>query len=314
MGRKRNHWKPEWKDPNQSKASMVEINEDLETLKEAVKFDRKARQRNKRLPKPLKDMKPIDGSMRAGMRIDLREAVDMETKGVRKRKRKASEPAAKAAKVDIGDGWNFNQSSSEESEEEEEKEVPRPPKVEVVKKPTATPQDITELLKAAALGQADEMKTLMKSRPGLSVHVVEQKTGLRPLHLAAGKGHLPCVKLIIGRRADPAAMDKVRGWDALKYAAHGGHQNCVELLAETCGIKAIKSKAKSNGKTALQVAIEGLGSTTRKIQLMEFLIEAKSSLKHKDALGRTLIHSATGFGKELLKVLEDAAPKEAEES
>lgn len=73
---------------------------------------------------------------------------------------------------------------------------------------------------------------------------------------AAGRGHVNCVRLLLGAGANKEAKDKQR-FTALMCAAAGGHADCVQLLMD-CG--ASKEVHAERGVTALMCAA-GAGQT-----------------------------------------------------
>ena len=79
--------------------------------------------------------------------------------------------------------------------------------------------------------------------------------GWTPLHWAAYKGHVECVRLLLaapGIDVNKADKNKKYGWTPLIWAVVKGHVECVRLLLAAPGIDV--NKADNNGVTPLKVA------------------------------------------------------------
>jgi len=106
-----------------------------------------------------------------------------------------------------------------------------------------------------ALGSADAMDT--------------DKTGLRPIHLAAMRGHSDCVKLLLS--LDPGSVEAVEqhGRTPLIFAATGGWVATIELLLSKGAPIDAQSK---DGKTALHWA-----TAAHRLAAMSALLAAGAS-------------------------------------
>jgi uncharacterized glyoxalase superfamily protein PhnB len=87
---------------------------------------------------------------------------------------------------------------------------------------------------AARRGDARELARLLDAHP----RTTQITTGRRPrplLHLAAERGDLACIEVLLGRCADPGQRDRPDRATALHWAAWAGHLPAVErLLAAGC--------------------------------------------------------------------------------
>lgn len=85
------------------------------------------------------------------------------------------------------------------------------------------------LLRAAAAGNADSVRTLVAS-PNVDVNGVSE-TGDTPLIEAARLGHDDVVRILLLAKADPNIKSK-DGKTALQLASEGGHEESVALLTQ----------------------------------------------------------------------------------
>jgi uncharacterized protein len=97
-----------------------------------------------------------------------------------------------------------------------------------VKQATRTPET-DALLRAAAVGNADSVKTLLAS-PNVDVNGVDD-TGNTPLIIAARLGHDDVVQALLIAKAD-ASKKNSEGKTALMLASEGGHEESVALLTQ----------------------------------------------------------------------------------
>jgi len=96
------------------------------------------------------------------------------------------------------------------------------------KRVTTTPET-DALLRAARLGNADTVKSLLAS-PNLDVNGVDVD-GNTALIEAARFGHDDVVAALLIAKADVNAKNK-QGKTALMLASEGGHDECVRLLTQ----------------------------------------------------------------------------------
>jgi len=96
------------------------------------------------------------------------------------------------------------------------------------KRATTSPET-DALLRAARLGNADTVKSLLTS-PNVDVNGVDAD-GNTALIEAARSGHDDVVEALLIARADVNAKNK-QGKTALMLASEGGHDECVRLLTQ----------------------------------------------------------------------------------
>jgi ankyrin repeat protein len=72
-------------------------------------------------------------------------------------------------------------------------------------------------------GSSDELKKLLEAQ--------EKSKKCTPLLIAAERGHLKCVHLLLQNGANVEAVDS-DGWSASHRASYGGHSKVVKLLIE----------------------------------------------------------------------------------
>jgi ankyrin repeat protein len=96
------------------------------------------------------------------------------------------------------------------------------------KRATTSPET-DALLRAARLGNADTVKSLLAS-PNVDVNGVDAD-GNTALIEAARFGHDDVVEALLIARADVNAKNK-QGKTALMLASEGGHDDCVRLLTQ----------------------------------------------------------------------------------
>jgi ankyrin repeat protein len=86
-----------------------------------------------------------------------------------------------------------------------------------------------QIIAAAIQGEAQELAHLLDEHPR-KMSITGGQWGTPLLHLAAERGHLDCVEVLLARGADVNLHDKLDQATALHWAASGGHQRVVERL------------------------------------------------------------------------------------
>ena len=134
---------------------------------------------------------------------------------------------------------------------------------------------LLEALRVGAFGTA----TVLAQRPGTEIDV-RSPQGDSPLMLAALKGQLALVRLLVERNAD---VNKP-GWTPLHYAATGGHTEVIEyLLAQHAYIDA----ESPNQSTPLMMAAMYGG-----FDAVRLLLDAGADPTNRNSLGLTAVDFA----------------------
>ncbi|XP_055968092.1 ankycorbin isoform X2 [Sorex fumeus] len=130
------------------------------------------------------------------------------------------------------------------------------------------------LLQAVEHGDAEKVASLLgKKGASATKHDSEGKTAF---HLAAAKGHVECLRVMITHGVDVAAQDSA-GHSALHLAAKNSHHECVKKLLQS---KCPAESTDNSGKTALHyAAVQGC------LQAVQVLCEHKSPINLKDLDG-----------------------------
>lgn len=130
------------------------------------------------------------------------------------------------------------------------------------------------LLQAVENGDVEKVVSLLgKKGASATKHDSEGKTAF---HLAAAKGHVECLRVMITHGVDVTAQDTT-GHSALHVAAKNGHPECVKKLLQS---KCPAESTNSSGKTALHyAAAQGC------LPAVQVLCEHKSPVNLKDSDG-----------------------------
>uniref|UniRef100_A0A8C5KYI7 Retinoic acid induced 14 n=1 Tax=Jaculus jaculus TaxID=51337 RepID=A0A8C5KYI7_JACJA len=124
------------------------------------------------------------------------------------------------------------------------------------------------LLQAVENGDAEKVASLLgKKGASATKHDSEGKTAF---HLAAAKGHVECLRVMITHGVDVAAQDST-GHSALHIAAKSGHPECVKKLLQT-------------GSDVL-LACVSLAAAQGCVRAVQVLCEHKSPTNLKDLEG-----------------------------
>ncbi|XP_066557277.1 uveal autoantigen with coiled-coil domains and ankyrin repeats protein isoform X2 [Amia ocellicauda] len=138
------------------------------------------------------------------------------------------------------------------------------------------------LMKAVERGEVDKVATAL-TKKGIIPTKLDVE-GRSAFHLAATRGHLDCLNLILGHNVDITATDAT-GKNALHLAARNGQSLCVQkLLQHNCPVGNVDLQ----GRTALHDAVmAGCASSVK------LLCDSGSSVNAKDFDGRTPLVLAT---------------------
>uniref|UniRef100_K7D072 Retinoic acid induced 14 n=1 Tax=Pan troglodytes TaxID=9598 RepID=K7D072_PANTR len=130
------------------------------------------------------------------------------------------------------------------------------------------------LLQAVENGDVEKVASLLGKKGATATkHDSEGKTAF---HLAAAKGHVECLRVMVTHGVDVTAQDTT-GHSALHLAAKNSHHECIrKLLQSKCPAESVDS----SGKTALHyAAAQGC------LQAVQILCEHKSPINLKDLDG-----------------------------
>ncbi|XP_078076600.1 protein phosphatase 1 regulatory subunit 12A-like isoform X3 [Mustelus asterias] len=106
------------------------------------------------------------------------------------------------------------------------------------------------------------------------------KTGASALHVAAAKGYLEVMKLLIQAGFDVNSLD-YDGWTPLHAASHWGKEEVCKLLVENlCNMQAINKV----GQTAFDVADENLFELLEELQKKQAIIKIEKEKQAKASL------------------------------
>lgn len=138
------------------------------------------------------------------------------------------------------------------------------------------------LMKAVERGEVDKVAAVL-GKKGIIPTKLDVE-GRSAFHLAATRGHLDCLNLILGHNVDITATDAT-GKNALHLASRNGHSLCVQkLLQHNCPVGNVDLQ----GRTALHDAVMAGCSSSVKL-----LCDSGASVNASDFDGRTPLVLAT---------------------
>ncbi|CAJ1049326.1 uveal autoantigen with coiled-coil domains and ankyrin repeats protein isoform X1 [Xyrichtys novacula] len=138
------------------------------------------------------------------------------------------------------------------------------------------------LMKAVERSEVDKVAAVL-SKKGIIPTKLDVE-GRSAFHLAATRGHLECLNLILGHNVDITATDAT-GKNALHLASRNGHSLCVQkLLQHNCPVGNVDLQ----GRTALHDAV--MAGCTSSVKL---LCDSGVSVNASDFEGRTPLVLAT---------------------
>lgn len=154
------------------------------------------------------------------------------------------------------------------------------------------------LLQAVENGDAEKVASLLgKKGASATKHDSEGKTAF---HLAAAKGHVECLKVMVTHGVDVTAQDS-SGHSALHIAAKNGHPEYIKKLLQ---YKSPADSVDNLGKTALHYA-----AAQGSLQAVQVLCEHKSPINLKDLDGNIplLVAIQNGHGEACHFLLDHGA-------
>ncbi|KAM9765176.1 uveal autoantigen with coiled-coil domains and ankyrin repeats isoform 2-T2 [Menidia menidia] len=138
------------------------------------------------------------------------------------------------------------------------------------------------LMKAVERGEVDKVSAVLNKKGIIPTKLDVE--GRSAFHLAATRGHLDCLNLILGHTVDITASDAT-GKNALHLASRNGHSLCVQkLLQHNCPVGNVDLQ----GRTALHDAVMAGCSSSVKL-----LCDSGASVNTSDFDGRTPLILAT---------------------
>ncbi|XP_077611942.1 ankycorbin isoform X2 [Crocuta crocuta] len=130
------------------------------------------------------------------------------------------------------------------------------------------------LLQAVENGDAEKVASLLGKKGATATK--QDSEGKTAFHLAATKGHVECLRVMVTHGVDVTAQDTA-GHSALHLAAKNSHHECIRKLLQS---KCPAGSVDSSGKTALHyAAAQGC------LQAVQVLCEHKSPVNLKDLDG-----------------------------
>uniref|UniRef100_A0A3B4B0K0 Uncharacterized protein n=1 Tax=Periophthalmus magnuspinnatus TaxID=409849 RepID=A0A3B4B0K0_9GOBI len=109
------------------------------------------------------------------------------------------------------------------------------------------------LMKAVERGEVDKVSAVL-AKKGIIPTKLDME-GRSAFHLAATRGHLDCLNLILGHNVDITATDAT-GKNALHLACRNGHSLCVQKLLQVSVGSSNENNAAVDGRTPLVLATQ----------------------------------------------------------
>ncbi|XP_022344604.2 E3 ubiquitin-protein ligase MIB1-like isoform X2 [Crassostrea virginica] len=153
---------------------------------------------------------------------------------------------------------------------------------------SASKSQLTSIVKAAAKGDVNVVKEMLKTDKE-KVNAVEN--GVTSLQVASHKGHEKMVKFLLERGGDINKPDE-EGNTPLHFAVHGKKNAIIKLLLEH---KADPSLQNNSGQTAIHLAI-----AKEQDETVKALVLASCDVHVKDSNGDTAVHTVIRTRKEKL--------------
>ncbi|XP_045075095.1 serine/threonine-protein phosphatase 6 regulatory ankyrin repeat subunit A-like [Coregonus clupeaformis] len=121
----------------------------------------------------------------------------------------------------------------------------------------------------------------------------EEQPGRTPLDLAAFKGHVECVDVLINQGASILVKDFTLKRTPIHAAATNGHSECLRLLIGNADLQSAVDVQDGNGQTPLMLSV--LSGHT---DCVYSLLNKGASVEAKDKWGRTALHRGAVTGHE----------------
>uniref|UniRef100_A0A7N6C151 Ankyrin repeat domain 52 n=1 Tax=Anabas testudineus TaxID=64144 RepID=A0A7N6C151_ANATE len=149
---------------------------------------------------------------------------------------------------------------------------------------------VSPLHLAAYYGHCEALCLLCETLVSLDVRDIEGRTAL---HLAARRGFVSCVEVLLKHQASYTLKEHKHKWTALHVAAAEGHVDCLLLLVNGDQSANVIDSSDTQGQTALMMA--ALGGHT---DCVHILLEKGAKADAADRKGFTALHRAAVLGSE----------------
>lgn len=149
---------------------------------------------------------------------------------------------------------------------------------------------VSPLHLAAYYGHCEALCLLCETLVSLDVRDIEGRTAL---HLAAQRGFVSCVEVLLEHQASFTLKEYKRKWTALHAAAADGQMDCLLLLVNKEQSADIIDSPDTQGQTALMLAALG-----RHTDCVHILLEKGAKADAADKKGFTALHRAAVLGNE----------------
>jgi uncharacterized protein len=138
-----------------------------------------------------------------------------------------------------------------------------------------------EVFRTARTGASEELHSLLEK--GGDPNALDGE-GMSAMMMAAGRGHLECVQVLVKHGADIHLKDKRKGLSALKFAVGEGRVEVARYLLDQ---GADVNEADNFGRTGLMFAA-GQGS----IPMVELFLSRGADVNRKDVYENTALTNA----------------------
>ncbi|KAF3793490.1 BRCA1-associated RING domain protein 1 [Nymphaea thermarum] len=169
-------------------------------------------------------------------------------------------------------------------------------------RPQELSPELVDIATAAESGDVEGLRAALENWNGSIDDAVED--GDSALHLVCLYGHLPCVQLLLERRANLEVKDE-DGAIPLHDACAGGFTEIVQLLVNSAGnsdaVKRMLNTVDAEGDTPLHHAARG-----EHLDVVRYLLSVGASYDKINIYGK-IPAELSDPGTEVRRVLEDAA-------